>query len=192
MSITSSIQTEIKISDTSGNLISYPIAGEIKVKGSLIGEPGREVQLTAQETSNLFKFKEWIVETIPIALEKINVGAYTSTIEEMCSNTAFTLFSAELYTDGNFFYIDNKGENVARTGFYGAGGNTYYSHNSTQGKLGPFTCPPTETQTSTTQGSSGGGGGGGQSPNRLFRVDDTRRGTIDEQEDTARGPIAEE
>lgn len=154
------IQTEVKIENIEGNLISYPIAGNIKVKGNLLGASNREVQLTAEDTSNLFKFKHWIVETTPISRTRVPVGGFTTTIEEMCSGEkSSTLLSNELFTDDTFFYTEQTGPDTARLGFYGAGQNTYYIQTA-QGKSGPFACFPNSTpptQPTPNQAPQGGG-----------------------------------
>jgi len=154
--IVTNVEIESKIVGENDELIPFP-GIEVNVQGELSGQPGRQITLTAQETSSLgYTFKEWIVEVSGIKLVLVPVGGFTSTIEDMCRPGALqTELSEAVYTDGQFFYEDEEANRVSNSGYYGAGSQTYWRHDTATGISGPFVCG----QTGTT-------GGGGSNPSQ--------------------------
>jgi hypothetical protein len=154
--IVTNVSIEPKLAGQNDELISFP-GIEVDVVGDLSGPPGRQISLTAQESSSLgYAFKEWIVEVSGIKLVSVAVGGFTSTIEDMCRPGALqTELSEAVYTDGQFFYEDEEGNRASDSGYYGAGSQRYWRHDTATGITGPFTCGQSENT-----------GGGGNNPSQ--------------------------
>jgi hypothetical protein len=163
--IVTNVEIESKIVGENDELIPFP-GIEVNVQGELSGAPGRQITLTAQETSSLgYTFKEWIVEVSGIKLVPVTVGGYTTTIEDMCKQGSLqTELSNAVFTDGQFFYDDSEGNKVSNSGYYGAGSQTYWRHDTAAGISGPFVCGTGQS------GGSGGGGGSGAGENERINV----------------------
>jgi hypothetical protein len=158
--IITNVEIDPKIIAQNNTLVPFPQA-QVSVEGELSGTIGRQITLTAQETSSLgFTFKEWIVEISNIKLVSVDVGGYTDTIEDMCNqNFLQTQLSTVVFTDGQFFYDDSDGNKISKFGYYGAGSQQYWRHDTATGILGPFQCGQSGGSGNQSAGPTVGGGG---------------------------------
>jgi hypothetical protein len=154
--------------------------------GTLQGDAKRLVTLQANAAEG-FEFDKWEIITTPIVLQQFAaVGQKANSVNEVCNLPAVKL-TTTFYTDGSSLYTDEEGKYPASVGYWQAGVLTYYYYDGVNLPT-VQTCIPAQSSPPQNQSPTGGG----QSPTRLFPVDGRNRGTIDEQEDTARGPIAEQ
>lgn len=130
-------------------------SGTVTVIGSLSGEPGREIELIANEASALgYQFKKWIIETLPVTTTEVATSMPYTTYDEICApGRENTAVSISYFSDGKFLYEDQESNRLAQAGFYGIGGGRYYIHDTSMGLRGPLVC-----------GQSNNTGGGGSNP----------------------------
>jgi hypothetical protein len=135
------------------------------VAGAQSGEPTRQVSIQAFPSTG-YVFDRWEVSTQPQELQVFATVASrpVSSIGEVCGlsgeigGVSYQNVAIQLFTDGRALYLDTLGNTLAPTGYWGAGGGTYYFWDG--GRL------PT---LQTCGGGSGGGtgGGGGTTDTRL-------------------------
>lgn len=151
--IRTTVQIEKGILQSNDQFASVPSSGTVTVNGLLVGDIGREIELTATDNNSNYRFKKWIIETTPVDIVEVVTSAPQQTYDGICDPTREnTSVSTSYFTDGKFLYIDQSGTQLASNGFYGIGSRRYYTHDSSVGLRGPLVC-----------GQSSGGGGGNNS-----------------------------
>jgi hypothetical protein len=145
--------------------IESPIEGRgfaSLVSGQQAGESTRQVSIQAYPAQG-YVFDRWEVVTQPATLPVFDAVASrpVSSLGEVCGTSgdiggvSYQNVAVQLFTDGRALYLDDLGNTLAPTGYWGAGGGTYYLWDG--GRL------PTLQQCSTGTGGGGGGSGGGDS-----------------------------
>ncbi len=179
-----SITTRVSIS-SDGN------GGAVLLSGRLEGAQGRTVTIQASPSPG-YVFDRWEIVTSPVELSTFAVVASVpvNSVEEVCFeprsydgyttqySSTYQNVARELFTDGTMLYLDTEGRTPAPTGYWGAGGGTYYYW--TGGRL-----PVLQACAGTgTGGGSGGGGGSDENTNLLTSTsgefDQTARTGIDD------------
>lgn len=129
------------------------------VAGAQSGEATRQVSVQAFPADG-YVFDRWEISTEPAILRVFDAVASrpVSSIGEVCGTSgaiggvSYQNVAIQLYTDGMALYLDEYGNNIAPTGYWGAGDGTYYFWNG--GRL------PALQQCTTSTGGGGGGGDG--------------------------------
>jgi hypothetical protein len=153
------IRTQLSLSSDGNGAV-------VLVEGTLDGSQGRSVTIQATPAPG-YRFDRWEVQTFPVELQTFAVVASNpvATVTEVCSdinitrqydgftqyNSTYQNVARELFTDGTMLYIDTAGNTPAPTGYWGAGGGTYYYWDG--GRLPQLqTCTSQTTTTTTTTG----------------------------------------
>lgn len=131
------------------------------VAGALEGEPTRQVSIQAVPAKG-YVFDRWEVTTEPATLRVFDAVASrpVNSVGEVCGTSgaiggvSYQNVAIQLFTDGMALYLDQYGNNLAPTGYWGAGGGTYYFWDG--GRL-----PTLQACAGTGTGGGSGGGGGG-------------------------------
>lgn len=125
--------------------------------GQSLGTINRSVVITAVPAPG-YEFDRWEYIKTPVPITDIvNVGGRTTDIATMCNTaTNQTEATSVLYIENNVLYNDPYGNSLAAAGYWGAGGNAYYT--VVNGKItATSTCPKDDTggQSGSTGSSSG-------------------------------------
>jgi hypothetical protein len=134
-----------------------PVMGSVIITGEIIGNRTRSVDVEAIPNPG-YEFVGWDIQKYPIALSvAMYIGGYATNLAGICIG-GLTEASTTLYRgDDNLLYEDIFGQNIARDGYWGSGGNAYVVIKSGL-VIDSGECSKTGTGGS---GGTGGGGGGG-------------------------------
>jgi len=131
-----------------------PVMGSVRITGDTIGERTRSVEVEAFPNPG-YEFVGWDIQKYPIALDvAMFIGGFSTNQAGICIG-GLTEASDSLYRgDDGLLYQDQYGVNIARDGYWGAGGNSYIVIRS-GAVVSTGECSKTDT------GNAGGNGGAG-------------------------------
>lgn len=142
------IKTSVSIQGTDGGFASI-------IGGAQEGNRGREVTFQAYPEKG-YVFDGWDVAEVPVSLEVFAVVANSPvpSIDAVCGTpeapSSYQNISEPLFTDGTTLYQDIQGRIIAPSGYYGAGGGSYYYWNGAT--------VPVKTECPAQQRNPGSGG----------------------------------